>query len=78
VFANPEWEALGARVLHRFAAEEQTPDGYPFNPYANAPETALERAVAALSVPLRFSAPQPGRHVRPAEQEIRFTLEAEL
>jgi hypothetical protein len=27
-FRNPEWEALGARVLHRFAVEEQAPDGY--------------------------------------------------
>ncbi len=28
VFGNREWEGLGARVLHRFAAEEQAPDGY--------------------------------------------------
>lgn len=28
VFGNAEWEKLGARVMHRFAAEEQTPDGY--------------------------------------------------
>jgi hypothetical protein len=28
VFRNSEWESLGARVLHRFAAEEQSPDGY--------------------------------------------------
>ena len=28
VFGNPEWEKLGARVMHRFAAEEQSPDGY--------------------------------------------------
>ena len=28
VFGNAEWEKLGARVLHRFAAEEQAPDGY--------------------------------------------------
>ncbi|HXX23531.1 MAG TPA: hypothetical protein VEO19_10300 [Terriglobia bacterium] len=27
-FANKEWEKLGAKILHRFAAEEQTPDGY--------------------------------------------------
>ena len=25
---NPEWQRLGARVMHRFAAEEQTPDGF--------------------------------------------------
>ncbi len=28
VFANREWVNLGARILHRFAAEEQSPDGY--------------------------------------------------
>jgi hypothetical protein len=28
VLANKEWETLGARALHRLAAEEQTPDGY--------------------------------------------------
>ncbi len=28
IFGNKKWESLGARVMHRFAAEEQTPDGY--------------------------------------------------
>jgi hypothetical protein len=28
VLGNREWEALGAHVMHRFAAEEQSPDGY--------------------------------------------------
>ena len=28
VFARREWETLGASVMHRFAAEEQSPDGY--------------------------------------------------
>ena len=28
VLPNKEWEALGARALHRLAAEEQTPDGF--------------------------------------------------
>jgi hypothetical protein len=28
VFGNKEWEKLGAKVLHRFAAEEQSPDGF--------------------------------------------------
>jgi hypothetical protein len=28
VLANKDWETLGARALHRLAAEEQTPDGY--------------------------------------------------
>lgn len=48
---------------------------YPFNPYADAPETALEQAVGALSVPLRLKA-RPGHYVRPHEQEIVFTLTA--
>jgi len=28
VFGNKSWEDLGARVMHRFAAEEQSADGY--------------------------------------------------
>src|SRR5438552_14499372 len=28
VFGNKDWENLGAQILHRFAAVEQTPDGY--------------------------------------------------
>jgi O-methyltransferase involved in polyketide biosynthesis len=40
---------------------------YPFNPYADGPETTLENAVAALAVPL---APQA------STQTISFTLEA--
>ena len=28
VFGQKKWEGLGAKVLHRFAAEEQSPDGY--------------------------------------------------
>ncbi len=28
VFANQNWEALGDRVMHRFASEEQSPDGF--------------------------------------------------
>ena len=28
VFANKEWEQLGAKVLRRFATVEQSPDGY--------------------------------------------------
>jgi hypothetical protein len=49
---------------------------YPFNPYANAPEKGLDRAVAALSVPIRLQA-KPGHPVRPNEQEIRFRLTTE-
>jgi len=28
VFGDQSWQKLGAKVLHRYAAEEQTPDGY--------------------------------------------------
>lgn len=28
VFGNKDWENLGTKILHRFSAEEQTPDGY--------------------------------------------------
>ncbi|MEX0717157.1 MAG: hypothetical protein WD066_11235 [Planctomycetaceae bacterium] len=28
VFGNKEWEELGARVMHRYCATEQAPDGY--------------------------------------------------
>jgi hypothetical protein len=46
---------------------------YPHNPYADGPETSLEYAVGALSVPLILKS-QPGRYVRPGEQEIPFTV----
>jgi hypothetical protein len=46
---------------------------YPFNPYANGPETALEHAVGALSVPLTL---KDGKFIRPGEQEIKFLLSA--
>jgi hypothetical protein len=46
---------------------------FPHNPYADGPETSLEYAVGALSVPLVLKA-QPGHHVRPGEQEIAFTV----
>jgi hypothetical protein len=46
---------------------------YPHNPYADAPETSLEYAVAALSAPLRLT-PQPGKYVRLREQEIAFRI----
>ena len=50
---------------------------YPHNPYSNGPETDIERAVGALSVPLRLKA-QPGRYIRTGEQEIVFTIASEL
>lgn len=39
VFGNKDWENLGARILHRFAAEEQTPDGYWGEHSRNGPTT---------------------------------------
>jgi hypothetical protein len=49
---------------------------YPFNPYRNAPETTLEHAVGAVSVPLKLKS-RPGHYVRPNEQEIAFKLTVE-
>jgi hypothetical protein len=49
---------------------------YPHNPYANAPETNIEYAVAALSVPLRLKS-RPGHYIRPNEQEIAFRLKVQ-
>ena len=49
---------------------------YPHNPYADAPETNIQYAVGALSVPLRLKS-QPGRYIRTNEQEIVFVLEAQ-
>jgi hypothetical protein len=46
---------------------------YPHNPYANAPETNIEYAVGALSIPLRLKS-RPGHYIRANEQEIAFTL----
>lgn len=40
VFGNPEWEALGARILRRYAAEEQSPDGFWGEHSRNGPTTA--------------------------------------
>lgn len=44
---------------------------FPHNPYRNIPETSLEYAVGALSVPLQFKG---NSGVRLNEQEIAFTL----
>ena len=48
---------------------------YPYNPYAAAPETTLDHAVAALSVPLPLKSRQ-GHFVRAHEQEIAFIVKA--
>ena len=47
---------------------------YPYHPYTARPETGLDHAVGALSVPLRLT-PRTGSYVRPREQEIPFVLE---
>ena len=42
VFGNGEWERLAARVLHRFATEEQAPDGYWGEWSGNGPTTGYD------------------------------------
>jgi hypothetical protein len=60
-------------TLHVDSAARLTWPVYPYNPYADARETTLDHAVAALSIPLRLHA-RSGHYVRPHEQEIAFTL----
>ena len=72
-------EDLGGSVRHHGWTLKIDPSArlvwpvYPFNPYANGPETALEHAVGALSVPLTL---KDGKFIRPGEQEIKFLLSA--
>jgi hypothetical protein len=42
VFRNREWEELAGYVMHRFAAEEQTPDGYWGEHSRNGPTTGYD------------------------------------
>jgi len=49
---------------------------YPHNPYANAPETSLSRAVGVLSFPLLLKEDQK-HYVRVNEREISFALKAD-
>ncbi len=73
---------LGGSISHRGWKLKLDPAArlvwpvYPHNPYSNAPETDINYAVGALSVPLRLKA-QPGRYIRTNEQEIVFALEVE-
>jgi hypothetical protein len=73
---------LGAWIRHRGWKLTLDPTAklvwpiYPHNPYSNAPETDIQYAVGALSVPLRLKS-QPGRYIRTNEQEIVFGLEAQ-
>jgi len=47
LFGNPEWERLGASVMHRFAAMEQSPDGYWGEHSRAGPTTAYDYLTAA-------------------------------
>ncbi|MBI5281191.1 MAG: hypothetical protein HY858_05860 [Candidatus Solibacter usitatus] len=47
VFHNPDWEKLSAKVLHRFAAEEQTPDGFWGEHTTNGPTTGYDYVTVA-------------------------------
>ncbi len=47
VFGNADWEKLGAKVLHRFAAEEQAPDGYWGEHSRDGPTTNYDYLTAA-------------------------------
>jgi hypothetical protein len=76
-----ELESLGGWIRHKGWTLHVDPSArlvwpvYPFNPYSNGPETNIEYAVGALTVPLRLEA-RPGKYVRPNEQEILFRLTA--
>jgi dienelactone hydrolase len=47
VFRKPEWEQTAAKVLHRFAAEEQSPDGYWGEHSSAGPTTGYDYLTAA-------------------------------
>jgi len=74
-------DALGGWIRHHGWTLKVDPGArlvwpvYPYNPYADGPETGLEHSVGALSVPLRLKS-KPGHYIRPGEQEIAFTLSA--
>lgn len=73
-------EALGGSIRHHGWTLKFDPTArlvwprHPYNPYQAASETGLEHAVATLTVPLRQKAKS--GFIRPAEQEITFTLTA--
>ena len=48
---------------------------YPFNPYSNGPETELEYAVGALSVPIRLKPPAAAGALPWRRQDVAFELE---
>jgi len=47
---------------------------FPHNPYTNSPETRLDHAVGALSIPLLLKQ-KPEQEIRPGEQQIELTLQ---
>ncbi len=75
-------EKLGSWIRHHGWTLKVDPTArliwpvYPFNPYANGPESKLERAVGVLSVPLQQKE-RPGSYIRSGEQVIAFVLEVE-
>jgi hypothetical protein len=74
-----EPEELGGMIRHAGWTLKVDPSArlvwpvFPFNPYANGPETRLEHAVAALSIPLH---PKPVAGMRSRGQTVAFRLEA--
>ncbi len=73
-------EALGGWIRHHgwtlkidSSAELAWPV-FPHNPYTNSPETILQNAVGALSIPLLLKKGT-GRFIRPKEQTINFVLQ---
>ena len=72
-----EAAALGGLIRHHGWELQLAADArlswpfYPYNPYADAPETELEQAVGRLTIPLRFTT---GRYIRPDEQEINLRI----
>ncbi len=73
-------DALGGWIRHHGWTLKFDPTArlvwpiHPYNPYQAAPETGLEHAVGALSVPLRLKSKS--GFVRPDEQQILFSLTA--
>ena len=78
-----EWqpEDIGGYLRHHGWKMEVDPKArliwpvYPHNPYANAPETSLEHAVGALSVPVLENGD--GGSTRPKHQDMVFTVSVE-
>src|SRR5262249_37419541 len=73
-------DQIGGRIRHHGwtlrvdPTARLTSPAYPFNPYRNAPATALRHAVGALTVPVRVTPPV-ASNLNWRTQEIAFTLE---